>query len=65
MTKINFCGDIKFPHGSASANYVQYLASAFIDIGYDAIVCSTVDEHEMSVVHNGQFRGITVFHYRL
>ena len=61
MAKIVFCGDTKFPHGSPGANYVQSLASAFMVLGYDATVCSTIDSEELGSTEKSVFRGINVF----
>ena len=39
-------GELNFPGGSASANYVQYLAYCLRDIGYEVYVLSNINEDE-------------------
>jgi hypothetical protein len=40
MKKIVLCGDFSYPNGSASANYINSIATLFYNIGYKPIVIS-------------------------
>lgn len=42
--KVFICGYTNFPRGSASANYVQYLAQAFIELGYFVVIISNLNQ---------------------
>lgn len=42
------CGYYNFPRGSASANYVQYLALALEDIGYNVVLITNINKDEVS-----------------
>lgn len=47
MKKAFIWGPLNFPHGSASANYVQHLADALIDLGYYVVVLSDINHDEI------------------
>ena len=46
--KVIICGYTNFPRGSASANYVQYLAQAFMDLDYDVVIVSNLNYEELN-----------------
>lgn len=50
--KVFICGYTNFPRGSAAANYVQYLAQAFIELGYFVVVVSNLNHSALSKPDN-------------
>lgn len=66
MNKRNvvICGNFNFPRGSATANYVQYLALALIQSGYDVKVISTIErsflnqQNDWNKIH---YKGMDLF----
>lgn len=54
--RVIMCGHFDFPRGSASANYVQYLALAFVLLKYEMIIISNLNYDMLgseSIISNG------------
>lgn len=47
MKKAFICGFLDFPHGSAPANYVQYMALALADAGYKVHLLTNINHREL------------------
>lgn len=41
--KVFLCGDFNFPRGSATGNYIQYLALALLEAEFEVIIVSTIE----------------------
>jgi len=54
-SRVYICGDVKFPRGDAGSNYIEYLALALIDAGYQVYVLavSSNPSAQKSGIHNG------------
>ena len=62
MKRAILCGMFNFPRGSATANYIQYLAKALYQKGYEVYVLSNINSDYYNSVENGRmvWNGIKV-----
>lgn len=44
MRRAFFCGMLNFPHNSAGANYIQHLALAYTNLGYQVHIVADINE---------------------
>ena len=53
MKRVFICGDLTFPRGGSSSNYIQYLGMALIECGYEVHVVSTKNKNYTDKEING------------
>lgn len=56
--KVFICSMTKYPRGGATANYIQYLASAFVALGYQTTVVAIINKDE--TVNNSKYKGAEI-----
>lgn len=49
------CGDVTFPRGGASANYIQYLGMALTECGYEVHIISTKNKSYKEATLNDMY----------
>ena len=73
MDRVYICGYLNYPRGGAGANYVQYLAGTFQELGKsvyivsninnDAIIKPTITEYRGAYLKPYQLSKNKLFHY--
>ncbi|MFW6047619.1 MAG: glycosyltransferase [Candidatus Woesearchaeota archaeon] len=60
MRKIVMCGNFNFPRGSAISNYIQYLAFALIECGFEVVIISSIENSFLKKKNNNNlyYKGI-------
>ena len=56
--KIFICSMVEYPRSCATANYIQYLASALINIGYEVIILSPINREV--TINNGVYKNAKI-----
>lgn len=67
MRRVFICCQVLFPRGSAASNYIQYLALALLDQGYNVYVLSNINpEVELETNEQGyQYKKINVIETKM
>ena len=65
MNRVFICGQFNFPHNSAGANYVQYLALAFNAAGKEVHIVTDVSNTEDPALLYLLKKGIVIDKYSI